>query len=313
VTASTSLPISAADARHRRPSLLQEAILAWYRIAGRSLPFRVTRDPWAVLVSEVMAQQTQVSRVGPAWESFMIRFPTPLALASATPADIIRAWTGLGYNRRAVALQRAARLIVARHDGQVPDDPVALEALPGVGPYTARAVCAIAFGRAVGAVDVNVRRVLTRLASTTADPLPASRLRALADELVPIEGPADWTHALMDLGATVCRPTEPRCHSCPARPFCRFGLAARATARARRARPGSSRVPFERTNRWLRGRIVQRLAMTPDTEWRVVDGPIGSHDVETVRRVLGELAAEGLIELAADRRRVRLPSAAPDG
>jgi A/G-specific adenine glycosylase len=212
-----------------------------------------------------------------------------------------------------VSLQRAAGLIVARHHGRVPDDAAALEALPGVGPYTARAVLAIAFDRPVGAIDVNVRRVLNRLLGPTAEPVPPRRLRALADGLVPADRPADWTHALMDLGATVCRPVEPRCHTCPARPSCRFGRRSSDPAAIRRARAGGSRVPFERTNRWLRGRIVRRLTTVPDTEWLVVEGPIGGHDGETVRRALGDLAAEGLIELAADRRRVRLPSAVSDG
>ena len=122
------------------PEELREAILGWYATRGRTLPFRDTADPYAILVSEAMAQQTQAARAGEAWTRFMATFPTVHALADATPADVLRAWQGLGYNRRAINLQRAARIIVEEHDGVVPSDLGALEALPGVGPYTARAV-----------------------------------------------------------------------------------------------------------------------------------------------------------------------------
>jgi A/G-specific adenine glycosylase len=307
VTASTTLPISAAGARRRRPSHLQRAVLDWYDMHGRRLAFRASTDPWAVLVAEVMAQQTQVSRVELAWTSFIDRFPTPSALAAATPADALRAWAGLGYNRRAVALHRASRLIVERHAGRVPDDVAALGALPGVGPYTARAVLAIAFGRRVGAVDVNVRRVLTRLESATARPIPPRAIQARADAIVPASRPADWTHALMDLGAVLCRPASPRCGECPAQPSCRFGRARRR--RPERTTPANrSPVPFDQTSRWLRGRIIRGLADAPDGRWQLVDGPIGSHDGVAVRNALRALQADGLVELDADGRRARLLS-----
>ena len=144
------------------PDALRDAILAWYDARGRSLPFRGTTDPYAVLVSEVMAQQTQIARVAAAWSAFMAAFPTIGDLAAASPADVLRAWRGMGYNRRALNLWRAARVVVSEHAGRLPEDVAALERLPGIGPYTARAVAAIAFGSAVGAVDTNVRRVLGR-------------------------------------------------------------------------------------------------------------------------------------------------------
>ena len=145
------------------PAAARDAILDWYAAHGRTLAFRATTDPYAILVSEAMAQQTQAARAGEAWIRFMEAFPTAEALAAATPADVLRAWQGLGYNRRALNLWRAARQIVEVHGGEVPADLRALEALPGVGPYTARAVAAIAFGMPVGAVDTNVRRVLGRM------------------------------------------------------------------------------------------------------------------------------------------------------
>src|SRR6186713_552015 len=145
------------------PAAAREAILAWYAEHGRTLAFRNTGDPYAILVSEAMAQQTQAARAASHWKRFMERFPTLHALAAATPADVLRAWQGLGYDRRALALWRAARIVVLGHGGQLPSDVTQLEALPGVGPYTARAVAAIAFGAPVGAVDVNVRRVIGRI------------------------------------------------------------------------------------------------------------------------------------------------------
>ena len=226
---------------------LQSAILGWYDAHGRSLAFRTTSDPYAVLVSEVMAQQTQIGRVSEAWAAFLAAFPTIAALADATPADVLRAWRGLGYNRRALNLWRAARVVVEEHGGELPRDVAALERLPGIGPYTARAVAAIAFGLPVGAVDTNVRRVLARALTGSRDGLPAKELQRVADESVPRARPADWTHALMDVGATFCRPTAPRCGDCPARAQCRYaataGAAEHAPARGR-ARRAAAEPPL---------------------------------------------------------------------
>jgi A/G-specific adenine glycosylase len=289
------------------------ALLSWFDRDGRALAFRVARDPdpWAVLVSEVMAQQTQVGRVAERWRRFMDRFPTPAALAEAPTGDVIRAWQGLGYNRRAIDLQRAARAIVAA-GGRVPDDVGALQALPGVGPYTARAVAAIAFGRPVGAVDVNVRRALGRMALvgpaagarvTPVAPIPPGEIQAAADALVDPARAADWAHALMDLGATICRPAAPACTTCPVQAWCAFpARAARATgaavARPRRPKPGRPpAVPFEATTRWLRGRIVDRLCSAPPGTSLTFDGPLGLHAPAAVSAALTALAADGLVEL----------------
>jgi A/G-specific adenine glycosylase len=279
------------------------AVLAWFDLEKRDLPFRRTREPYLVLVSEAMAQQTQISRVVPAWERFVARFPTIEALAAASLDQVLRAWAGLGYNRRAVNLHRAARIVVADHGGRVPDDPSVLEALPGVGPYTARAIAAIAFGRPVGAVDTNVRRVLTRVAATGA--AGAARVQALADAAVPPERPADWTAALMDLGSRHCRPV-PRCDGCPAARWC----ASRgdvASARSRRGSGGVDVPPFPATTRWLRGRLVADLRETPDGGWHRFDRPIGVHDARALAAALAGLARDGVVELdAADPVRARL-------
>lgn len=298
---------------------IRRALLGWYRPTDRELPFRGSTDPWAILVSEAMAQQTQAARAGLAWTTFMTRFPDPGSLAAASPAEVLRAWRGLGYNRRALALQRAALVIVTEHDGRVPSSVAELERLPGVGPYTARAVAAIAFGVPVGAVDTNVRRVVGRLAGPGPAPSPR-RLQELADELVDPDRPGDWTHALMDLGASVCRAAAPDCPSCPLRAWCGSaadrgsGSQERAapTPRGARLTAREVQVPFRRSSRWLRGRIVDQLRDAPDGAWTAFDGPIGEHPPSAVRAALDGLARDGLIERADDEPlRARLPTVGP--
>jgi A/G-specific adenine glycosylase len=241
------------------PSPLRRALRAWYRPRREGYPWRRGGiGPYGVLVSEVMLQQTQAARVAAAFDGFLRRFPNVSSLAAAAPADVLRAWSGLGYHRRAVALHEAARTIVRVHGGEVPDDPEALQHLPGVGPYTASAVAAIAFGRPVVAMDANVRRVASRVMlgrepEDRDDPRIAAAARVLLDR----RDPASWNQAMMDLGREVCRPT-PRCEACPLEPWCRF------RSDGRPGRPGRSVVaqqqsPFEGSNRQVRGRIVAVL------------------------------------------------------
>jgi A/G-specific adenine glycosylase len=275
------------------------AVLAWYDASGRALPFRRSRDPWAILVSEVMAQQTQIARVADAWSRFMARFPTPAALAASSPADVLRAWQGMGYDRRAINLRRAAQAIRDEHGGHVPDDIDALQRLPGIGPYTARAIAAIAFGRAVGAVDTNVRRVLGRALDVEGAPV----MQAAADASVDRARPGDWTHAVMDVGATLCRPRNPRCDACPLRPWCTFATRA-ATSAGVPATARKSAPAFTSTTRWLRGRIVDRLRAAPDGAWIEVSAPIGSHDAIAIGAALDALARDGLVELDGGERRL---------
>ena len=293
----------------RVPTALRDAILAWYASRGRELPFRDTTDPYAILVSEAMAQQTQAARAGEAWTRFMARFPTVQVLADAPPADALRAWQGLGYNRRAINLQRAARIIVEEHGGHVPSDLASLEALPGVGPYTARAVAALAFGLPVGAVDTNVRRVLGRVVAGDTGIMDVATMQRVADEAVPVDQPGFWTHALMDIGATLCHPRRPECEPCPARPWCRFAATDRPEAPApapaapapprpaARPAPRETAAPFVTTSRWLRGRIVERLRAVPNGEWVEMAGPIGDHDQAAVDVALQALTRDGLVEL----------------
>jgi A/G-specific adenine glycosylase len=295
------------------PPEARQAILDWYATAARPLAFRRTTDPYAVLVSEAMAQQTQAARAAEHWERFLERFPTAEGLAAASPADVLRAWAGLGYDRRALALWRTARVIVHEHDGRVPSDVAALQALPGVGPYTARAVAALAYGVPVGAVDVNVRRVLGRAVAGAPDALSATEMQTLADEVVPRDDPGRWTHALMDLGATVCRPRAPRCDACPIRAWCRASAdgTTDATATSDSLRRASApAIPFPSTNRWLRGRILDRLRAATADGWVPLDGPIGEHGPDRVLAAAEAMARDGVVELHPDRKRpqARLPT-----
>jgi A/G-specific adenine glycosylase len=258
-----------------------------------------------------------VVRGAPAWEVFVGRFPTVEALATASPAEVLRAWRGLGYNRRAIDLQRTARIVVDEHAGRFPRDVVSLERLPGVGPYTARAVAAIAFGLPVGAVDTNVRRVLGRVVDGEPGARSARAIQELADGLVPPARAGDWTHALMDLGAIICRSRTPSCQACPVADGCRYVMArrGRSTASAPSRLPTRSgavaATTFERSNRWLRGRILDRLRDVRDGEWAVFAEPMGQHDRAAVAAALVGLARDGLVELAHREGppRARLPVA----
>ena len=282
---------------------MQSAVLDWYAANARDLAFRRTTAPWSVLVSEVIAQQTQAARAAEAWTRFIARFPTPAALATASPATVIRAWRGLGYNRRAIALRAAAIAIVEEHGGQVPDSFEALVALPGIGSYTARAVLAIAFDQPVAALDTNIRRIVGR--AFLGDSAPAPReFQALADGIVPLDSAAAWTHALMDVGAAFCRKRDPRCDACPLAAHCRYLAAGRPTSAL--PRPRAPAKPFRSTRRWLRGRILDRLRDAPDGAWIEFNRPMGEHDAERVADEVEGLAREGMLERDAATGRARL-------
>ncbi len=251
-----------------------EALLAWYAAHGRRhLPWRLTRDPYSIVVSETMLQQTQVERVIPHYERFVARWPDFAALAAADPGDVVRAWRGLGYNSRAVRLHALARAVVARHGGTLPAELGALRALPGIGAYTAAAVRAFAFELDDAAMDVNLRRVVHRVRLGLEHPPLADErtLDTLALAAVPPGAAHDWNSALMDLGATVCTARAPKCLLCPLREHCAAApvdpsmLAERARAHAKR-KPPQSAIPFERTTRFLRGRVIDRLRDVPPRE-----------------------------------------------
>lgn len=234
-----------------------------------------------------MLQQTQVSRVVPAYLRFLDRFPTPAALAAAPLADVLRAWQGLGYNRRAAALWRAAGVIVGEHGGVVPSDPVALGKLPGIGPYTAAAVASFAYGAAVPAIDTNLRRVIARHRLGTSPASPAE-VRGAAAAWIDRADPGAWNAALMDLGREVCRP-EPLCAGCPIRRGCRFRTASRPPQRSvRRAEP------FEGSMRQLRGRIIDAAREARSITVAGIAACYGE-PCERVAAAVAALAGEGLV------------------
>ncbi|MCK6537500.1 MAG: A/G-specific adenine glycosylase [Polyangiaceae bacterium] len=239
---------------------LQLELLTWYRTHARDLPWRRTRDPYAIWVSEVMLQQTQVATVIPYFERWMQRFPDVSALARAELDDVLHAWQGLGYYSRARSLREAARVVEREHGGRLPRSVPALCQLPGVGRYTAGAIASIAHGTRAPIVDGNVERVLCRLYGLDGDPKKrplAAELWRLAEALVPERRARDFNQALMDLGATLCTPKAPACERCPWRgPCVARGSNRQGELPARSARPRTTAVRVaaavvERGGRWL--------------------------------------------------------------
>jgi A/G-specific adenine glycosylase len=276
---------------------IRGALLDWYDREHRSFPWRGVTDPYAVLVSEVMLQQTQAARIAERFPRFMARFPTEAALCAAPAAELLAEWSGLGYNRRALALQRAAAAVT--RDGW-PTTVAGLERLPGVGPYTARAVASLAFGAPAGVVDTNVRRWLIRRL-TVADAPQDLQLAADALATATADGrSADWTHATMEFGASICRARVPRCDACPIADGCPSrGVAPHV--------PVARQAPLRGSDRALRGAVVRLLAerngdglaestLRHRVEADDEDGP--SIDDDRWTRVLGALERDELIHRA---------------
>ena len=290
--------ISLAPSRLRR---VHAGLLRWYQEQGRRLPWRQTRDPYAILVAEMMLQQTQVDRVMPKYTAFLAAFPTIAALAAASRGEVIRHWAGLGYNRRAVHLHRIAQQVVADHAGVLPTDPATLRTLPGIGRYTAAAVACFAAEAPVAVLDTNVRRVLGRVFleawlddDERTEPPPEPTGWLLAAAALPRRTAYAWNQALMDLGATVCTAARPACRVCPLAQVCAyrqrrlattelgplFGRAgAEAPVRQAAEAAGAYRAgvnddagsapraePFEGSRRWYRGRILASLRALPRGE-----------------------------------------------
>lgn len=268
----------------------------------RPLPWRATRDAWFVLVSEVMLQQTQASRVVEPWLAFVGRFPDPAACAEAPPSEVLRAWAGLGYNRRAVQLRRAAVTVVDAHGGRIPDNLGALLALSGVGAYTARAVLAFAFERRVGVVDTNVRRVVSR--ALVGRQLAPIALQQIADSLVPRSHPWAYNQGVMELGALVCTSRHPACHRCPLARRCHWHQAGHS-----QPDPGSIQVrpsQFAGSDRQGRGRLVAALRSAPVHASDLAATAGWAGDAERARRVAATLVADGLA-VVDSRGTLRMP------
>ncbi|PDW02846.1 A/G-specific adenine glycosylase [Candidatus Viridilinea mediisalina] len=320
------------------PSLLTDMpaqLLAWFAAYGRDLPWRHTRDPYQILVAEIMLQQTQVERVISKYAAFLAAFPHLEALAAASVGDVIRHWAGLGYNRRAVNLQRSAKALVEQYGGQFPREVALLRQLPGLGPYTAGAVACFAFEQDVVFVDTNMRRVLrrTHMGADEATTAPPDReLLRLSAALLPAGQGWAWNQALIELGALRCRAQRPTCPQCPLQSTCRASAMwrnadqallermeqgqARPTTPLRRAAEGRasyrSSEPFVGSNRWYRGRIIDLLRDEP-AQQAVALSELGPRlradfrpsDMPWLEELVAGLARDGLVFLEGGT--VRLP------
>lgn len=284
---------------------MQDDLLRWAAVGGRDLPWRRTRDPWAVLVSELMLQQTQVPRVVPRWHEFLERFPDPATCAAAPAGAVIEAWAGLGYNRRALNLHRCAAAVVEHHGGRLPDDLDDLLALPGIGPYTARAVLVFAFERDIGLVDTNAGRFLARAGAGRA--LAPKEAQVLADSLVPPGEGWAWGQAVFDLGALVCTKRAPRCGICPIVDDCRWAQAGwpEPDPVAGSAGISTPQSTFAGSDRQGRGRLVDALRLGP-VDAAHLAAIVGWDDPTRVARVAATLVADGLA-VVDDAGTYRLP------
>ncbi|MBB4687819.1 HhH-GPD family protein [Amycolatopsis jiangsuensis] len=277
-----------------------DVLIDWFSEAGRDLPWREPGcSAWGVLVSEIMLQQTPVSRVQPIWLEWLARWPVPSALAAETTGEVVRAWGKLGYPRRALRLHAAATVIAAEHGDVVPSDVDTLLALPGIGAYTARAVAAFAYGQRAPVVDTNVRRVVARAVHGAGDAGPASNTRDMADveALLPADDApaAKLSAALMELGALVCTARSPRCADCPIHTECAW----QHNGRPEYSGPAKPVQKFAGTDRQVRGRLLDVL--------RGSEGPVGKDRLDLVwhepgqrDRCLDSLLVDGLLEQTKD-------------
>ena len=292
------------------PNAIQERLLGWYASHQRDLPWRNTSDPYAILVAEIMLQQTQVARVIPKYTLFLEQFPTWKVLADAQPGSVIRAWEGLGYNRRAIRLQATARQVLERFKGHLPRSPHQLEELDGVGRYTAAAVACFAFSIPTPVVDTNVRRVLGRLLFSP-QPVPERDIISAAHSLLdglPNGSASSWAQALMDLGATVCTHIRPRCDICPLHDSCVSASAFQSPeGNVIAERPAFYRprqTPFRDSSRYYRGRIIQHLRVLPTGEsiglaalGTTLRSDLTQDDLPWLHRMVVQLHQEGLVHM----------------
>jgi A/G-specific adenine glycosylase len=306
---------------------VQAGLLAWFALNRRDLPWRHIRDPYRILLAEIMLQQTQVDRVVAYYEAFLAQFPTLKAMADAPTSEVIRLWAGLGYNRRAVNLQRTAKAIVTEHGGAFPRTVEALRALPGIGPYTAGAIACFAFEHDVAFIDTNMRRVLHRLFIGVDVPKPAVNDRAIleiAASVLPSGQGWTWNQALIEFGALQCTARKPACVTCPLQQSClAFPLIQTVLAQQPRTARGRPTERFETSNRYYRGRVVDALRDLAD-EGR--DANIGLHDLGPKVRddfsdehvpwlygVVRELSRDGLAHIAEERPVYVAGAEEPDG
>lgn len=302
-------------------------LLEWYATEQRDLPWRTTHDPYAILVSEMMLQQTQVDRVLPKYRQFLDAFPTIEDLAAAPTSAVISVWVPLGYNTRAVRLQAIARQVVAEYQGRIPDTIEELLKLKGIGRYTAGAIACFAYHKQVATVDTNIRRVLHRIFLGLEYPEARAndaQMLALAEQVLPTGEAYAWNQALMDLGATICTSNNPRCEQCVLQEVCQAyaemgqhslfpsGSVLRQLRKVAEKKAGYQSQPFTSTNRYFRGRVVDLLRSLPH-EQRISLQELGpkikpefcEDDLPWLRKLVEGLARDSLLDYAEDG--VRLP------
>lgn len=295
----------------------QTRVLRWFSSNGRVFPWRADRDAYRTLVAEVMLQQTQTGRVGPVYDAFLKTFPTISSLARASAMDVIKAWRGLGYNKRAVSLQQAAQKIEHEFAGEVPSGVKLLKTLPGVGEYSASAIACFAFDAQVPVVDVNVTRVLGRAVMASDAPEPKALARVAAERL-PVGKAYEWNQALMDIGATLCRIDTPLCARCPLKSSCAY------FGKGMHASPAVSRTPkqgpFQGSARQARGNIIDALrdaaanGLTLGTLAKAMHPNGHDRDLAWLAELLTNLERDGLVAMSPGARKasprgvVRLPT-----
>lgn len=264
---------------------LQDALLSWYSEEKRDLPWRNTDEPYKIFVSEVMLQQTQVSRVMPKYEAFLEKFPTVEALADAPLSEVLTLWSGLGYNRRAKYLKQAAETLVKEYDGRFPETPEELQELPGVGPYTANAVASFAFNTGGPVFDTNVRRVLYRFHGKSSD----DELKAYHRKIFPADEARRWNNAIMELGSEICIEGTPRCRECPWRSNCT------AWKRKDFKTPDiQKQSSYEGSWRQYRAKVL-KLLMEDDLSKQELRDKLKLPDEHDFAELVAELQEEGMI------------------
>lgn len=302
-------------------------LLRWYAAEQRDLPWRSTKDPYAILVSEIMLQQTQVDRVLPKYQQFLATFPTLFDLATASTADVISIWAPLGYNMRAVRLQSIARQVIAEYEGRIPDTLEELLKLKGVGRYTAGAIACFAYMKQVATVDTNISRVLHRIFLGLEHPSPKlnkDQMLVLAEKVLPAGKAYDWNQSLMDLGATICTSNNPKCALCPLQEVCNAytemrqyslfpsGTVLRQLRKVAEKKETYQTQPFISTNRYFRGRIVDQLRSLPAGQ-RIPLASLGpiikpefrNDELPWLQQIIARLAKDGLVDYTEEG--VRLP------
>ena len=268
-------------------------ILLWWDCTHRDFPWRETRDPWSILVSEFMLQQTQAKRVIPKYETFLQHFPTATACSQTSAAKVIELWSGLGYNRRALYLHATAQQIATTHDGELPSTLQELLLLTGVGEYSARAILCFAFEKDVGVVDVNVKRVLSRFVGAYLLPGEAQRI---ANANVPNNEGWRWNQAMIELGATICTSRNPKCSQCPAKQECSWVNNAALPDPSRKPKtPLMKSKPFEGSDRQGRGKFVEKLRERDIPNHEIAEVLGWPNDQVRCERVIGRLIQDGLV------------------